>query len=210
MQVGLDEFTLECFGRVFNIRKANIPPFSISGDYNDAEFPMPDHFQEYLKDVTEKSSDTSYSTMKLSNICELPILTKKDQRPEIGQFEDLFGEPELIPIESQNIPAGHYVLSQLFPEYEQYCAEKCIRRSRLPMISLEVLMAGSVNLPPHAANKKLPLKHKKNLRRSRVPNKKYIRPTRDQLFVYLNSFARRIQDNFDEFQRFCSLSEVHQ
>ncbi|CAF2058941.1 unnamed protein product [Rotaria magnacalcarata] len=181
-----------------NIIKQNLPPFSPTGDINDALFPMPEYFIEYLGLHLESFSTMQSSQLKLRNIFENDIFKRPIRQPS---KRVLFGVTTI----DKERTYGCYtqktddVASLLEAFSEKYPAtdHELEKPTRLPLISLEI-----------SSPIKRQILNRRKLHDTHTLKKKekYIPPTRKELKVYLEKFAERMHENAIQFKNFCSLT----
>ena len=188
-----------------NFTKQNLPPFSISGDINDAPFPRPMYVLKYLIHHYESFPWTSSSGSKSVCIFERDIIKRPIERPFIRTlFNPVPVDNEFTYGKCTETIAYADGLSQVFPKSDPSIDNDSHKLKSLPIVSLKI----------QSSSRKQPMKqndhdHADNMRNT---SKKIIqdnvnnhtRPTRKELKVYFTKFAEQMRKNAMEFEAFCS------
>ncbi|CAF3866701.1 unnamed protein product [Rotaria sp. Silwood1] len=190
-----------------NITKQNLPPFSPSGDINDAVFPMPDYVLKHLQLHVESFSPVQSSSIKLQSTFEHGIFKRPIEKP----FKRIFFGPS--PVDKERTYGARTQtsecingLSQVFTNEFITIDDESQKPPRLPLLSIEI---SSLKKTPKANRRKL---YDSNVKKTKpkyiVENsaKKYVTPTRQELKSYFEKFAQLMQENAIQFERLCSMT----
>ncbi|CAF1330481.1 unnamed protein product [Adineta steineri] len=182
-----------------NTTKQNLPPFSLSGDINDAIFPMPEYILEALNLHVPSFSTMPTSLIKFGNVFEYDII----KRPiELPFTRDLF---KIAPADNEciyekctsklEISRG---ISQVFFD-QQFAADADSQKAmNLPVLSMEILSINENKTEKHPKTKG----ERRKVTKDAI--KKYKRPTREELDVHLKRFGQQMSENAKKFEEFCS------
>ncbi|CAF2619797.1 unnamed protein product [Rotaria sp. Silwood2] len=188
-----------------NITKQNLPPFSASGDINDAVFPMPDYVLKYLNQYVESFSLTQSSPVKLHNVFECDIVKRSIEQPS---KRVLFGPTYVDKERTYGICTQkvEYVdgLSQVFATERITTDDDSPKPTRLPVLLPEIpLLKKNQMISRHKPDDLHKMK-KEQKEVTKYSAKKYIPLTRQELKTYFEKFAQRMQENAIQFEIFCS------
>ncbi|CAF0861647.1 unnamed protein product [Rotaria sordida] len=190
-----------------NITKQNLPPFSPSGDINDAVFPIPEYVLKYFESHVESFSQMQSSSMKLRYTFEHDIFKRPIEKPFKRTF---FGPP---PVDKERTYGECTQTSECISGVSQVFSNESIAiddesqiPARLPLLPVEIL---SMKKTLVANRRKLDDSDIKKTKRKDITEysvKKYVTPTRQELQPYFEKFAQRMQENAIQFERLCSMT----
>lgn len=194
-----------------NTTKQNLPPFSPTGDINDAPFPMPEHFMRYLNVHYQSFSLTQSSSTKLQYAFESDIIPRPIEQPFTrilfcpipADKERTYGKcsPKLEMLDNlSETSRNRYDIDNSQPQ----------KTTRLPLLSPKILLINENALQKYRRlkNSKTSEKLQEESDQKRV-KKVYKRPARKALNVYLKRFAEQMNKNAIEFEKFCSTPSSH-
>ncbi|CAF0839072.1 unnamed protein product [Brachionus calyciflorus] len=182
---------------------SNFPPFSPSGDYNDAAFQIPSDFFDYLKSDTKISNGSTgrgnnashLISKKSTNLClvsadyEINLLNKKKNESKYdASILDFMKSIERLSRFETNIPKGHVVwktIDNLDFNSQPPRSEKEIMRRKLLDSDLRIKKLLRINI-------------------SKYFNDKYHDCEQDQFCLFAEKMLNNIQD-FEDFYKKNSL-----
>jgi hypothetical protein len=182
-----------------------LPPFSASGDINDAPFPMPDYIVKSLNLHISSFSLTQSSSTKLRNAFESDIFIRPIEQP----FTRVLFNPVSVDDEcTYGICTQKLELldgsSQSSLNRHTTTDSNPSKTMHLPLVSLDMSSFNDIVTQKH-----LKLDNSKEMTEVRedVDTNSfgpYTRPTREQLNVYLTKFSQQMNENAIQFEKFCS------
>lgn len=196
-----------------NNTKQNLPPFSITGDINDAPFPMPEYIIKCLNITNELVSPTQSTPPKLRCSFESGIFHQTTDSP----FRRILYNP--IPISKDAIYGDSTkntrlsdTLESLIGNYPNADYVQLEKAKRLPLIPVEILLTNEQALrkcPNFRIKEKKVVQHNKTSikqdRKLLADRMKNImeRPLSDSSHEYRRKFAEQMSKNIIEFEAFC-------
>ena len=188
-----------------NTTKQNLPPFAVSGDINDAIFPMAEYILQQLGVEDQLLLSTQSSTVKVRNIFECDIIKRPIERPS---SRDLFNQFHVDDEYTYGKCTGKIEcvdgISQVFADRHPSTDEDTQNETRLPCLPVE-LSNHSKNRAHKCHDLNRSGKSKDEQEESvKYIAKKYQSPSRAELDVYFKQFAQRMKENAIEFEKFCA------
>ncbi|CAF4287034.1 unnamed protein product [Rotaria socialis] len=188
-----------------NMTKQNLPPFSASGDINDAIFPMPEYILLQHRDLHTKSLSFMPSTsVNLRNIFEYDII----KRPIERTLKRV--SLKTIPIDEDRIyricsPKVEYFngLSQIFSAERTTPDNDSQKRATLPLVSSKSFPWKKTTMHQHPASNDSKQMAQERINIIQHSSKKYACLSRKQLEPYFQKFAERMRQNATQFEHFC-------
>ena len=220
MFLELTESELECnlrrwLDKPTSFTKQNLPPFSQSGDINDAPFPMPRYIIKHLNKHIELISLAQSSPSTLRFTFESDALTRSIEqpfprtlfKPIVVDKETVYGDRtkgiQLLDMSQKSV--SNY-------QYTDYVSLEKPKTTRLPVISSKILSTNEKALQKcpnfHIKEKKILEQNKdhiKEMNKLLEDRMKEIRepPTPDAADIYRKKFAEQMSKNITEFEAFC-------
>ena len=183
-----------------NTTKQNLPPFSVTGDVNDAVFPLPEYISQYLTDHVQSFLTTDATKVKTRNIFECDIFRRPIERPSPRDVYSSF------PLAEGHIFGRLSQRNQPFDELSQviagfYPSADVEKRKRLPRVMIERTTGSVKNYSSTGGSHETPNTQQETTSRPAI---RYAQLTREEQKVHLARFAQRMNENMIQFQIFCS------
>ncbi|UJR11258.1 hypothetical protein I4U23_015440 [Adineta vaga] len=190
-----------------NVTKNNLPPFAPSGDINDAPFPMPDYIAKSLN-LYDSSVSSKKSPIKLRHAFECDIFKRPTEQPFTRTlFNIIPANNELTYGKCTQllVPFSTSLQTSISDVFDNDIIPQ--KAATLPVIPLEYISSNTVGTQKYRKTTNLNDAPKRPMKigKKRI-GKKHPRPTRELLNVYLQSFAKRMNENALEFEKFCLIN----
>jgi len=188
-----------------NITKQNLPPFSATGDINDALFPMPEYILKSLNLNVQSFSLTQTALIKFGNIFEYNIIPRVIELPFTRvAFNPIPADAELLYGTSAAKLKVLDGLSQVFSNEQPPVDFDQQKRIDLPIVSPKNPSISDKKTRKHRQLSGTDKRQEMQKKVTKRPTKKYERPTRKVLDIHLKKFAEQMNKAAIEFAQFCS------
>jgi hypothetical protein len=181
--------------------KQNLPPFTPSGDINDALFLMPKSILHHSSQLFQTVSATQTMPLKLRHIFETDTVRRPIERPLARDSSNVFyGDEEHI--YGICTPKVEYSdgLSQVFPRCQLTIDNESKTGARFPCLPAEA----SIHID-HDIYKRNDLTHVDERIKIASYFHRLAQPERE---FHLEQFAKQMQKNLIQFENVCLMSET--